>query len=95
LIDTQRSRPFNLIDITKAMVEDDSESLLEASDIDEYGEVKELFEELSKLSFPLAPTGVKEVEVCGRGRNREVFFVLFLFYCCKTQTFSSSNWTHV
>lgn len=44
-------------------MEDDSESLLEASDIDEYGEVKELFEELSKVSFPLAPYGVKEVEV--------------------------------
>lgn len=64
LIDTQKVRPFNLIDITKAMVEDDSESFLEASDIDEYSEVKELFEELSKVTFPLAPNGVKEVEVC-------------------------------
>jgi hypothetical protein len=45
------------------MVEDDSESLLEASDIDEYSEVKELFEDLSKVSFPLSPNGVKEVEV--------------------------------
>ena len=64
LIDTQKIRPFNLIDITTAMVEDDSESLLEASDIDEYGEVKELFEELSKVAFPLSPNGVKENEVC-------------------------------
>lgn len=63
MIDTQKVRPFNLVDITKAMVEDDSESFLEASDIDEFSEVKELFEELSKVTFPLAPNGVKEAEV--------------------------------